>query len=109
MAIVIVKGDTGTVVRRELIDEDGVTVDISSALAAGRRFYFISPTGVVKDVEATYTTDGTDGQLQYIIASSDIDEVGPWRLQVRINVTGTGGFDQSTQTEDWAQVHERLV
>ena len=106
MAIVIVKGDTGTVVRRELIDEDGVTVDISGAGSADRRFYFISPTGTVKDVEATYTIDGTDGQLQYTIATGDIDEVGPWRLQVRIK---TGAFDQSTQTEDWAQVHERLV
>jgi hypothetical protein len=75
------KGDVGAVFEVVVFDKDGV-VDLSSAptkdFIFGKAQFgsFVRP-GVL-------VTDGTDGKIKYSTAAGEIDQVGEWRLQVRI-------------------------
>jgi hypothetical protein len=43
-----------------------------------------SPSGNAKTKTASFTSDGTDGKIQYITVEGDLDEIGTWRLQSKI-------------------------
>lgn len=75
------KGDIGTILRRTLMDGD-VVVDISSATT--KNILLHNPYGVLKTKAGVFTTDGTDGALQYTTIAADLDVVGRWRLQAYI-------------------------
>ena len=42
------------------------------------------PVGSVKTFTAAFTTDGTDGKLDYTTVSGDIDESGMWDIQAKV-------------------------
>lgn len=85
-------GDTGSVLV-VTVKEDGAAVNISSA--TGKRFIFRPPQGapIVKD--ATFTTTGTDGKLQYTFEASFLKKslrrelVGKWTGEVELEELGT--------------------
>lgn len=84
-------GDTGAAIVAT-VKEDGAAVNISSA--TGKRFIFRTPEGglIVKD--ATFTTTGTDGKLQYTTEATFFDKkqpelVGQWMGQVELESLGT--------------------
>lgn len=111
MTIELTNGSFGTTIRRTIKDQSGAVVDVSGATGSGgliRVFYLKPPSGTVKTVVTSFTTDGTDGKVQYQLLSGDIDETGPWQLQVRV-ITNLITGDHTSVEEDWAQVHERFV
>jgi hypothetical protein len=61
-------------------------VDISSATT--KNFLFLKPSGELLTKAGSLETDGTDGQLYYISASGDLNEVGTWKMQCNI-IIGT--------------------
>ena len=67
------------------VEEDGAALDISSATVATLKFYLQDPTGVVTTVTAVFSPTGsgtgTDGKLEYVTVSGDIDTEGRWSLQ----------------------------
>ena len=67
------------------IKQDGTVVDISSFTT--RSFILRSPAGTATTKTATFTTDGTDGYLQYTIADGNINVVGKWSVAARISKT----------------------
>jgi len=86
-------GDFGQTIRRTIVDEKNDPVDISASDASGGlTFIFSDPDGnVTSKVETdgvTHTTDGTDGQVEYVVESGLFDEDGTWKLQVKILDTG---------------------
>lgn len=86
-------GDFGQTIRRTIVDEKNDPVDVSDADATdGIIFYFADPDGNVSlhgDTEgATFTTNGEDGQVEYVVESTLFDEEGTWKLQVKITYTG---------------------
>ena len=78
-------GDIGTIFRATINDcVNGVQSPIDLSTVTTLQLIFKSPSGVVKTKTAVFTTDGTDGQIQYVTIADDLDEVGNWKLQAYI-------------------------
>lgn len=80
-------GDVGTAIRGTIRDEDDAIVNISSATT--KLFYLRKPSGTIVSKTAVFTTDGTDGKMQYVLQSGDIDTVGRWEVEAYV-VLSTG-------------------
>ncbi len=78
--------DLGTALRI-LVKDGTATVDISGA--STKNIILKKPSGVVMTKTADFTTDGTDGKLEYITATADINEWGPWKIQANIITAST--------------------
>lgn len=88
--------DIGTVFEATIMDGSAI-VDVSSATT--KELIFRKPSGAVITQTAVFTTDGTDGKIQYITIASDLDEAGDWKLQGRIILpTGEWRTDVSIQS-----------
>ncbi len=84
-------GDTGT--RFELtIVENGVAADISSATI--KTIKFSKPDNTILSKTADFTTDGTDGKIDYVSITNDIDVKGEWKIQGYIEMP-SGKFHTS--------------
>lgn len=71
--------DVGTVFTVTILDQDDEVVDVS--LYTPKQLIFTKPSGTKVTQTASFTTDGTDGKIQYTSASGDLDEEGLWSLQ----------------------------
>lgn len=78
--------DIGTIIRVTIndVNSSGVNeiLDVSNATV---KIILGRPDGTSLEKTATYVTDGTDGQVQYITASGDIDMEGTWNIQVQVS------------------------
>ena len=83
--------DIGTIFQFE-VQEDDVAVDISAATAIA--FYFGSPTGLTKTKVGAFVNDGTDGLIKYTTVSGDLDEVGPWQVQAKVDLPAWQGHTE---------------
>ena len=73
-------GDVGTVIKALIKDQDNAVVNISTATT--KTLYLRKPDGTAKTFAGTFTTDGSDGYIQYTLAATtDIDVEGPWVRQ----------------------------
>jgi len=72
-------GDIGTVIGMTIYDEQGAIVDVSSASVKYIIFYKHDGTTVNKSAE--FTTDGTDGKIQYTTIAGDLNVGGIWKKQ----------------------------
>ena len=78
--------DIGTIFRVTVYDTTstgGTTVaDISTATT--KQFTFKRPNGTTFDRVAVFTTDGTDGNIQYLSVDDDLNVAGTWHLQAYV-------------------------
>ncbi len=88
-------GDVGTVFEIT-IKEDGVVVDVSSATL--KQILFLKPDGAVLTASAAFTTDGTDGKIQYKTLSGNINLTGIWHWQGKVTLATGGPFHTSVRT-----------
>lgn len=80
----IVVGDYGQVAQLTFIDTDtNVAADIS-AYSTLQQMVFTDPSGNVTAATAAFGSDGTDGIIQYTIASGLFDEAGDWKVRGRV-------------------------
>jgi hypothetical protein len=85
----------GTFFLVRLVDCDSsAPVDVSDATSV--RFVFSNRQGRRLEVSGTFTTDGTDGQVQYATVSGDLDVDGRWVLQVVV-VTPDGSWSSNVR------------
>ena len=77
--IYVHNGDIGTIFRLTIVNTAGTAIDVSTAVT--KYIYFQDPTGAKVQKTAAFTTDGTDGKIQYTSVSGDIDMVGTWQVQ----------------------------
>ena len=91
-----VKGDYGSTIFRTILKEDHSARDISTATT--KSLVFRKPGGSVVTKSMSFVSDGTDGQLKYVLATGDIDEAGEWEMQVRV-VLNTSDADFRTKIE----------
>ena len=73
------KNAIGTIIRRT-VKEDNVVVNLASSSV--RQLKFRKPNGAVIIKTAVFTTDGVNGQLEYVTVANDLDQVGTWHGQV---------------------------
>jgi len=80
--------DAGTVVEITIKDEDAAVVDVS--LATLKQITLQEPDGTDHVKTAAFTTDGSDGKIQYSVESDVFQSVGNWRIQGKVElVAGT--------------------
>lgn len=96
MAIVkdIWVGDIGTIFRGTIIDS-GSAIDIQSATV--KKIVFVKPDGTEMEKDAAFTTDGTDGQIEYQTVSGDLSAPGVWSYYAKI--TYSGGYRRTSYSE----------
>ena len=95
------KGDIGTVFV-VTVQDGSSAVDVSGATT--KQVLFRKPDGTVVANDAEFTTDGTDGKIQYTSVADDLDTVGQWHIQARVTLpAGTWRSDVGV-----FQVHENL-
>ncbi len=83
--------DIGTSFRVTVYDGN-VIVDIASASTMTLNFFKPDKTTLSKT--AVHFTDGTDGILEYITISGDLDQAGKWKIQAVVTLpTGTWSSD----------------
>ncbi len=83
--------DTGTRFELTIVEND-VAVDISSATM--KTIKFQKPDNVILSKTADFTTDGTDGKIDYVSITNDIDVKGEWKIQGYIEIP-SGKFHTS--------------
>jgi hypothetical protein len=73
-------GDVGTTFI--LTVTDGTAVDVSGATT--KQILFGKPNGSTVTKTAAFTTDGTDGKVQYSTVANDLDMAGVWNIQAYV-------------------------
>lgn len=92
------KGDIGTVLIL-FVHDDQVAVDVSGA--STKTIYIKKPSGTVLTKTASFTTDGTDGKIEWTTVSNDLDEAGEYQLQgYLVLASWTGKTDIATFVVD---------
>ena len=74
------KNDIGTVFKCRIIDDESENA-INISAATVKKIRFRKPTGIVLDKVAAFTTDGSDGYIEYATIDGDLDIVGTWEYQ----------------------------
>ena len=79
-------GDVGTVFRITLYNKqcDGTTAILDVSGATTIQLVFKPPASASVTKTATFTTDGTDGQIEYTTIANDLSETGKWKLQAYV-------------------------
>lgn len=103
MSTIIHNGDIGTTFVLTIVDTAGAAINVSTASI--KKIYFVDPNGGKLAKTAAFTTDGSDGKIQYVGVSGDIDVVGSWRMQGYVEM-GTSKYYSEVTTFD---VHDNLA
>ena len=103
-------GDIGTVFEVTLKDEGNSPEIVDISTATVKELIFRAPNGTVTTHAAAFTTDGTDGKLQYTtISASDLSISGDWRIQVHIVLGSASPHDAEWHSDiDNFACHENL-
>jgi len=81
------KNDFGFVIEREIVNQSHDAIDISSAgtlPSANALCQFELPDGTTTSKNAAYTNTGTDGRLQYTMATGVLTVAGTWKFQFKV-------------------------
>ena len=80
----IQKNDFGTVIRVTVQDlqANGSTLVLDVSAATTAQFILRKPSGAKLTKTTSFTTDGTDGNIEYTTIAGDMSESGDWKLQV---------------------------
>ena len=84
------------------VTDGSSAVNISSATT--KELIIKKPSGTKLTKATSFTSDGTDGKMQYSIASDDLDEAGSYKLQGKV-VISDGTFYTDIHT---FKVHRNL-
>jgi hypothetical protein len=72
--------------------EDCAAINISTATV--KELIFRKPNGTSVTQTASFSTDGTDGDIKYVTIAGDLDEPGIWRVQAEVTL-GAGSYYHS--------------
>lgn len=90
-------GDIGTVFIVTIIDCDtGLPIDVSAATT--KTIKFLMPDLSVLEKPAIFTTDGTNGKIQYAIVDGDLSQPGRWKIQ---GYVVDGGYTNHSSVEEF--------
>lgn len=78
---------------RATIREDGSAVDLSAATV--KQLKLRKPSGTVVTKTADFTTDGSDGKIEYTTEDGDLDTAGDWQLQPYLELPGWQGHTRN--------------
>jgi hypothetical protein len=82
MASEIHAGDIGVVFNITIMNGTAV-LNVSNANSISIIFQKPDSSDLTKT--ATLTTNGTDGKIKYTTVAGDLDQIGTWQIQARVN------------------------
>jgi len=68
------------------VDDSGASVDVSTATE--KTIYLKPPTGSRVDKTASFTTDGTDGKIEYQCTGGELNQLSLWQIQGKAVIDG---------------------
>jgi hypothetical protein len=94
------ENDIGTTFRVTVYDtnSDGTTKVADIQTATTKKMTFKKPNGDTFDRIAVFTSDGSDGQIEYVSVDGDLSPAGNWQLQAYVQTpdgswrTNSGSF-----------------
>jgi hypothetical protein len=89
-------GDIGTLIRITIKDQAGVVINLSNA--SEKVIKFRSPEQVTYEKTSAFTTDGSDGKIEYELVAGDIIVAGEWRVQCTIALPSLGEWNTDIVT-----------
>jgi hypothetical protein len=90
--------EEGVIFHLTIQDEDGVDLDVSAVDV--KTIHFTKPDGTTLSKTAAYTSDGTDGEIQYTSAAGEIDQVGQWSYAGYVEITDGAHYHTEVATFD---------
>ena len=86
--------DEGVRVIAEIVDGDGLAVDVRAATT--KLMKLMKPDGTTQDIGGLLFSNGADGKVYFVSSASvpPFSQTGEWKLQVKIII---GGVAQSTK------------
>lgn len=89
-------GDVGSIIRVLFLDENGVALDVSGATTL--EIFLRDPALATTTHAATFTTDGTDGLIQFTTIAGTFGSDGCWTVQGHV---ATVSQDWKSNTEEF--------
>jgi len=88
--------DIGTIFRVTVYDttSTGASTVADISAATTKQIIFERPDGTTLTKTAVFTTDGSDGNIQYVSVDGDLNVTGTWHLQAYV-VTPAGSWKTS--------------
>lgn len=91
--------DIGTVILVTVNDcVNGTVLPLDVSTATDLDIILRSPSGSVYTKTAVLNTDGTDGKIKYTSVDGDFNEIGVWKVQVRIEFSVNSIFKSDIGT-----------
>lgn len=94
----IIAGDYGQTIVLTVKDVDTAAAADISAYSDSVEVELKDPYGTVTTKTAAFSTDGSDGLVEYALADGDIDAGGTWRIRAKVTKTG-----QAVLTSQWVE------
>jgi hypothetical protein len=88
--VIVRVGDVGTVFEASFVDEDGEVAIISTAVT--KTLTFRRPNGSTFTRAGSFTTDGTDGKLEYAVVAGELTIDGDWQVQGYVELASGGKY-----------------
>lgn len=92
MSAVVHVDDMGTWIAT-IKDQDGEIVDVSGASV--KKLTFKKPDGTTSIETADFTTDGTDGKIQYTMLAGEVSVAGQWTWQGYVVLSGAEFYSET--------------
>lgn len=89
-------GDVGTIFRVTVVETDGVTA-IPVDTATEKKIYFQKSDGTRVVQDAEFVTDGSDGKIQYVSQTGDVDISGTWLMQGYVEIAEGKFFSEAVR------------
>lgn len=81
-------GEWGWRIEVQFVDSDtDAAIDVSTASA--KKILWKTPANVIVSKDASFTTDGTDGKIEYTTTSADFGALGSYAIEAQV-VLSTG-------------------
>lgn len=80
----IIAGDYGQTIQLTVLDVDTNAAADLSGYTTSQLIILRDPDGNEASKTAAFTTDGSDGVVEYTLVEDDIDEEGNWRARVQV-------------------------
>lgn len=91
----IQENNIGTLFKVRIVDEDGVVVNVSTATT--KEIILRNPAGTGTAYAASFTTDGSDGYIQYVGTSGLLNMLGIWEMQSHVVIGSNEWFGTVTK------------
>jgi hypothetical protein len=89
--------DIGTELLVTIMDGDAA-MDVSGATDTGEKMIFLKkPDNTTLAKEAEFVSDGSDGQIKYVVEERVLDQTGTWYIQAYIELQN-GSWHSSTDS-----------